>query len=340
MTCIFYVIGFRERLFLSGERAVNRGAPACIPLYYNAGKTLSACIWKGRIVTPPTSALDVLCSDLDLFDAEKGIVQFILDHPREAANMTSANLAQAGGASEATVSRLMKRLGFDGYRSFQLSLNRDIAKSNQPDIEPSEISVDNIRGSLQTILHNKVSELETTALKLDAEELDATLKLLREASIIQVAAVGNTIPVAMDAAFKFNQLGLRSITSEVSEKASAFSLTLNTNDLLLLISNSGKSRRLMQMAQVVRQGGVPIVLLTSETDSPLAKLSDHVLIAVNRERLLTTREFQLSRIPLTFIVEVLYYFLYGMLPDPKHHISRHESLMALDKEVDTPSDVQ
>ena len=38
--------------------------------------------------------------------------------------------------------------------------------------------------------------------------------------------------------------------------------------------------------------------------------------------------------------EVLYYFLYGMLPDPKHHISRHESLMALDKEVDTPSNIQ
>lgn len=146
--------------------------------------------------------------------------------------------------------------------------------------------------------------------------------------------MGNTIPVAMDAAFKFNQLGLRSITSEVSEKASAFSLTLDERDLLVLISNSGKSRRLMQIAQVARQARVPIVLLTSEAESPLAALSDHVLIAVNRERLLTTREFQLSRIPLTFIVEALYYFLYAMLPDPKRQISRHELLMAADKAVD------
>lgn len=282
----------------------------------------------------PTSALDVLCSDLDLFDAEQRIVQYILSQPRQAASMTSASLAQAAGASEATVSRLIKRLGFSGYRAFQLSLNRDIAASNPSGIAPSEISIGNVRGSLQTILNNKVSELEATAQKLDSDELHATLKLLREASIIQVAAVGNTIPVAMDAAFKFNQLGLRSITSEVSEKASAFSLTLDERDLLVLISNSGKSRRLMQIAQVARQARVPIVLLTSEAESPLAALSDHVLIAVNRERLLTTREFQLSRIPLTFIVEALYYFLYAMLPDPKRQISRHELLMAADKAVD------
>ena len=213
------------------------------------------------------------------------------------------------------------------------SLNRDIAKE-RPGIAPSEISLDNVGGSLQTILSTKSSELEMTAQRLDHSELRATLRLLSEASIIQIVAVGNTIPVAMDAAFKFNQLGLRSITSEINEKASAFSLTLTKQDLLVLISNSGKSRRLMQIAQVARSNGVPIVLLTSETESPLVHMSDHVLTAVNRERLLTTREFQLSRIPLTFVVEVLYYFLYSMLPDPKHHISLHESMMASDKKLD------
>ena len=237
---------------------------------------------------PATSALDMLCSDIELFDAEKRIVQYILDHPRQASNMTSAALAQASGASEATVSRLSKRLGFNGYRSFQLSLNRE-----RPGIAPSEISLDNVGGSLQTILSTKSSELEMTAQRLDHSELRATLRLLSEASIIQIVAVGNTIPVAMDAAFKFNQLGLRSITSEINEKASAFSLTLTKQDLLVLISNSGKSRRLMQIAQVARSNGVPIVLLTSETESPLVHMSDYVLTAVNRERLLTTREFQL-----------------------------------------------
>ena len=39
---------------------------------------------------PATSALDMLCSDIELFDAEKRIVQYILDHPRRASNMTSA----------------------------------------------------------------------------------------------------------------------------------------------------------------------------------------------------------------------------------------------------------
>ena len=185
----------------------------------------------------------------------------------------------------------------------------------------------------KNILSNKIDEMSATINGINPENLQRVLELLQNAQLVQIAAVGNTIPVAMDAAFKFNQLGMRCITSEISEKNSAFALTLTPQDVLLLISNSGKSRRLNQMAQTARDNGVPVVLITCDRSSPLAQLADHLLISTNREQLITTTDFALSRISAIVIIEVLYNFLLVGRPGAKGFVSRHEGLMAHDKDV-------
>lgn len=234
--------------------------------------------------------------------------------------------------SEATVTRFCKKLGFENYRAFQLALARDVMERQPLEIS-NEVQLDNIPQSLQNILSNKIDEMSATINGINPENLQRVLELLQNAQLVQIAAVGNTIPVAMDAAFKFNQLGMRCITSEISEKNSAFALTLTPQDVLLLISNSGKSRRLNQMAQTARDNGVPVVLITCDRSSPLAQLADHLLISTNREQLITTTDFALSRISAIVIIEVLYNFLLVGRPGAKGFVSRHEGLMAHDKDV-------
>lgn len=280
------------------------------------------------------SALTQLCAETNLFHAERRVADYIMEHQRETAGMTSMELARASGASEATVSRLCKKLGFSNYRAFQLSLTREVAEKGQGGEISDEISMENMDQSLKNILANKLGELTATINALDPEELREVVGLLGRAQIIQVAAVGNTIPVALDAAFKLNQLGLRSVVSEISEKASAFALTLTDRDALLLISNSGRSRRLCQLTEAARRNGVKVILITGDRNSPLAGMADHILASSNWERLLvTTKEYALSRISAIAIVEVLYSFLLVSLPEGRRNIRRHEALMKEDKIV-------
>lgn len=280
-----------------------------------------------------SSVLTLLCSGINFFSAEQRIKDYILANRRDAVDMTSAGLARASGTSEATVTRFCKKLGFDSYRAFQLALARDVIGEQQSgEAEVSyEVSLDDIHQSLQNILTNKLGELTATIGAIDPDNLKAVLAVLQNADTIEIAAVGNTIPVAMDAAFKFNQLGLRCVTSEISEKLSAYALTLTPGDALLLISNSGKSRRLHQMAQAARQNGVPIILITCNRLAPLAGLANYLLISSNREQLLTTAEFAFSRISAIAIIEVLYHFLLNSLPNARENIRRHEQLMKHDK---------
>ena len=199
----------------------------------------------------PGSVVTLLCSGMHFFNAEKRIADCVLEDTAGVAAMTSAELARCSSTSEATVTRFCKKLGFENYRAFQLALARDVMERQPLEIS-NEVQLDNIPQSLQNILSNKIDEMSATINGINPENLQRVLELLQNAQLVQIAAVGNTIPVAMDAAFKFNQLGMRCITSEISEKNSAFALTLTPQDVLLLISNSGKSRRLNQMAQTAR----------------------------------------------------------------------------------------
>ena len=280
------------------------------------------------------SALSLISSTREFSGTEQRIVDYILDHREEAPTMTAAQLARRSGTSEATISRFCKHLGFDNYRSFQFSLGRDLTlKHDGLDLD-GEISLDNVEDSLKSILATTMGELEATLRGIDGATVRNVVKRLAGADVIQIAAVGNTKSVALDATFKFSQLGLRCTTHEVNEIAVGFALTMQPKDALLVISNSGRSQRLMRVAQAAKNRGACVIVITGDEQSPLARLASFVLRTVNHEALLTTGDFAFSKISAMAIIETLYYFLLHEIEDGREHISRYEELIQPDKDVE------
>ena len=279
------------------------------------------------------SALGLISSKRDFFETEQRIVEFILSNQADAAGMTLAQLARSSSTSEATVSRFCKRLGFGSYRSFQFSLARDVALAHDDGVT-REVSLDDIEQSLRNIQNAKINEIESTIRAIDPATLRSCGDAIRSAGCIQLAAVGNTHAVALDASIKFGQLGLRSATFEVSEAAKAYALTLRPGDVFIAISNSGKSRRLLDTMSAARSAGATCVVITGYPSSPLGSAADLVLQTVNHEALLTTGDFTFSKISAILVVEVLYNFLLPEIDDAREHISTYEELIGEDKDVE------
>ena len=145
---------------------------------------------------------------------------------------------------------------------------------------------------------------------------------------------GLTDEVSLDATFKFSQLGLRCMASTISETSIGFALTLRPGDVIVLISNSGKSRRLNRMAKAARNCGATVVVISSDSKSPLARLADYTFNTVNHEAPLTTGDFAFSKISATMIIEVIYNFLLPEIEDAREHISYYEELIQPDKVVE------
>lgn len=280
------------------------------------------------------SILNFLCSDYSkFFYAEKKIANYILENKDTVVKMTVSELAKASDTSDATVTRFCKRLG-TSYREFRLLLAKDIMEEQQQSISrtiSNDINMRDINQSLQNILANKIAELTSTVSMIDSDNLRIIIRLLQSADIVQIAAVGNTIPVAMDAAFKFNQLGIRTVTSEISEKQHAFALCLTKKDVLIIISNSGKSRRMQQIASAAKNNNATILVITNDKESPLGLLANYKLITATREKLLTGN-FSFSRVSSVTIIEILYLFLFIAIKDADLNILRHEDFIRSDKE--------
>ena len=279
------------------------------------------------------SVLGAICSSYDtFFEAEKKIADYMMENKAAVVDMTVGELARASGTSDATVSRFCRRCGFKGFRNLTLTLAREVLEDEQKDQSVSnDIDRGDIRQSLQNILANKVAELTETVNMMDADNLEQILRRLENARMVQLAAVGNTIPVAMDGAFKLNQLGIPAVAGEIWEAQAAYTFNLGPEDVVLIISNSGSSRRLQSLAQGARENRSTVIVITNNPDSPLARISDYRIVTATREKLLT-EEFWFSRVTATAVMEILYLLLLNSKKDAVEHIRRHEKVISPDKQ--------
>ena len=279
------------------------------------------------------SVLGAICSSYDtFFEAEKKIADYMMENKAAVVDMTVGELARASGTSDATVSRFCRRCGFKGFHNLKLTLAREVLEDEQKDQSVSnDIDRGDIRQSLPNILANKVAELTETVNMMDADNLEQILRRLENARMVQLAAVGNTIPVAMDGAFKLNQLGIPAVAGEIWEAQAAYTFNLGPEDVVLIISNSGSSRRLQSLAQGARENRSTVIVITNNPDSPLARISDYRIVTATREKLLT-EEFWFSRVTATAVMEILYLLLLNSKKDAVEHIRRHEKVISPDKQ--------
>lgn len=278
------------------------------------------------------SVIGAICSSYDTyFEAERKIADCIIERKEEVIDMTVAELAKASGTSDATVSRFCRRCGFKGFQHLKMSLTREVIEEKGNSVQVSnDIMRDNLSQSLQNILANKIAEITQTVDMMDAGNLEQILGILEQAGTIQVAAVGNTIPVALDFCFKLNQLGIAAVTGTIWETQMGYTLNMKETDALVVISNSGISRRLQTLIQGARENRVRIIAITNNMDSPIGKMSDYRIITATREKLLL-EEFCFSRIPATMVVESLYLLLEAGRKDSKDALWRYQVAISEDK---------
>ena len=242
----------------------------------------------------PGSVVTLLCSGIQLYSAERRIADCILADVKRASMCTSAELARLSSSSEATITRLCHKLGFANYRKFQLALARDAMEQQETARRTREEGQEELRATIQAI---------------DTRQLRRVLSLLRSCEVIEVVSEDRSLPVALDASIRFSHLGKRCVASALHEKTLAFAQTLTPKDLLMAFSTSGRDAGLEEVISAAKVRGAPVLLITCDSHSPLAHLSDYVMTASNREQRLIEGSHAASLLSPNILVEVLYYLL-------------------------------
>lgn len=278
------------------------------------------------------SVINQICASMDtFFETEKKIGNFIIHHPKEIVDMTVGELAKECQVSEASVSRFCKKIDIKGFHHLKISIAKEMVSQSEDDELSNHISVDDLEQSLKNILANKVAELTQTVSMMNSENLQDILKRINNAQNVLFAAVGNTVPVAMDGAYKLNQIGISAVSTPVWETQLAYSYNLSPDDVVIAISNSGESTGVINILEAAKQKKATTISITNSEKSTIAKISDYHITTATREKLFLD-EYRFSRVSATMVIEVLYLFLTSMRKEAYDSIIQHESSIAFTKE--------
>ena len=271
----------------------------------------------------------ILCVYKNLYEAEKKIADYVINNKEKVIEMTVSELATQSNVSEATIVRFCKKCDFKGFHDLKINIAKEMVNSNNDKIS-NELDFNNISQSLQNILANKIEELKQTISMIHEEDIKKILDAIKKARIVQFAAVGNTIPVAMDGTYKFNQLGIASVTNTIWETQLAFAYTLTNKDVVIVISNSGSSKKLVTLLEIANKRQATTISITNHENSPVANESKYHINTATREKLFLD-EFSFSRVSAMVIIEALYLLLTRDKKDAYSWISEHEESIADDK---------
>ena len=278
------------------------------------------------------SVINQICASMDsFFDTEKKIGDYIVRNPKKVVDMTVGKLAKECCVSEASVSRFCKRIELKGFHHLKISLARELVDAKDDGEISGHISVDDMEGSLRGILSNKMEELRQTVAMIDREELKKILDVINNADTVLMAAVGNTIPVAMDGAYKLNQIGIRAVSTPIWETELGYSYNLTDKDVVVAISNSGESTGVIQILQAAKSRGAVAISITNNDRSSVAELSTYHITTATREKLFLDG-YCFSRVSATMVIEIIYLLLASMRKESYESIVRHEQAMAYTKE--------
>ncbi|MES2189321.1 MAG: SIS domain-containing protein [Pseudomonadota bacterium] len=220
-----------------------------------------------------------------LAPAEQRVARLVLADPRAFANLPITELAARSHVSKPTIVRFCRSVGYDGLSDFKLKLAGSVSEG-VPFIHRS-VDVDDKTGDvLVKVIDNTVAaflkyrnDASSVAIQKATDALEATY---RAGKRIEFFGVGNSGIVAQDAQHKFFRLGVTSIAYSDGHMQVMSASLLGPDDCVVVISNSGRTRDLMDACDIARKNGATTIVITA-TGSPLAAAGNIHLAADHPE---------------------------------------------------------
>ncbi|MDP2818266.1 MAG: SIS domain-containing protein [Polaromonas sp.] len=241
-----------------------------------------------------------------LAPAEQRVAHLVLGDPRAFANLPVTELASRAHVSKPTVIRFCRSVGYDGLSDFKLKLAGSVSegvpfihRSVDVDDKTSDVLVKVIDNTVAAFLKYR-NDASSVAIEKAATALAATYQTGQR---IEFFGVGNSGIVAQDAQHKFFRLGVHSIAYSDGHLQVMSASLLRPGDCVVIISNSGRTRDLMDAESIARKNGATTIVITA-SGSPLAS-AGHIHLAADHPEGYDRYSPMVSRLLHLMIIDIL-----------------------------------
>lgn len=261
--------------------------------------------------------------------AEKNAITIILNHPEKIIGKSIHEFANLAYASPATIIRLCRKLGCDGYRDFQralvyeTALFKDSREISVQEIIPTQ-STDTI---IRDVTRKNIESLETSRKLVDPATIDTCVQMIDKSRMIQLFGIGSSLLVARDLYLKLLRVEKSCNICDDWHAQLLAARTMQKGDLAIVISYSGLTGEMVTCAKTARANGAQVIVLTRAADSLLAAEADCVLTVAATELILrsgamSSRISQLNMVDILYVAYVNQHYERCMKSFPTTHIQK------------------
>ena len=241
-----------------------------------------------------------------LAPAEQRVGRLCLSDPRAFAKLPVSELADRSHVSKPTVVRFCRSVGYDGLSDFKLKLAGTV-NEGVPFIHRSVDVDDKTSDVMVKVIDNTVAAFlkyrnDASSMALEKAVL-ALVEAYRAGRRIQFFGVGNSGIVAQDAQHKFFRLGIHTTAFSDGHMQVMSASILGPGDCVVVISNSGRTRDLMDACDIARKNGATTIVVTA-SGSPLAS-AGHIHLSADHPEGFDKYSPMVSRLLHLMIIDIL-----------------------------------
>ncbi|WP_158794796.1 MurR/RpiR family transcriptional regulator [Granulicella sp. L60] len=209
------------------------------------------------------------------------LIRPVLENPREFVLLSVRAAAAKVRTDPATMVRIIQRMGFENYRSFQNYL-RDLSIANATSLDGMQESartLANIPDYLNATMEQDVRNLNSVRNKLDAKRLASAAKRIHGAR--RRLILGGDLAENLVHYFEHHLtlIGLPVLIATTVGRSLHITRSIGKGDVVIAISFRKGLRQTVEGMQRARKNGAYCIGITGTYVSPIARLADEFFVA-------------------------------------------------------------
>lgn len=212
--------------------------------------------------------------------SERKIVDYVLEHQTETQYISITDLSAVCEVAVSTISVFCRKMKLAGFNDFKLELARAALPAG-PEVSQSggEITREDSPGQVMgKVLHTAQEALNNAYHMLSETALERAVDLIQGAGQVVCLGQGNHAVVALAAWAQFSTTSPKFKTIQDSHMQTVMLSTLSPEDAVLYFSYSGATHEVLEAAEVIRNRGAKLILVTRYLNSPASAYADTVLL--------------------------------------------------------------
>jgi DNA-binding MurR/RpiR family transcriptional regulator len=235
---------------------------------------------KAVTSSPYGSLRDRLLSHVNQLSRQQRLIaEYLLDNLQEVPFLSVPQLAQLAGASEATVVRLCKSIGFDGFSDMKMAVVENLREEMHGPAAGGERPPGAATDVLEAVAELERHNIRTTLDGIDRAAFDRAAELLCNAGHIFTFGLGISAHLAELAAYLFTEHGLRAnhfSTRFTSPREQL--VAMRESDVLVLFSFPPYSRQTLELLEEASGRAMKSIAVTDRLSAPAAATASETLV--------------------------------------------------------------